>query len=214
MAGLQLRYDTGLTGEEYVRAEAWRDARLERCPKHPHGGCSVASHGTYSRKTPPGAKVPRWYCRESHTTIGLLADCLSSHLPGTLDDLEAVVVAAEEASSLEEAANEVRCPQADDAVELPGAMRWVRRRVRLVHDVLARVIGLIPDRLAGCAATMVAVRARLGSDHALMKLRGLVCAQLRTLPTPLGFQPHGTAVPSRNRAFQQSMGPDPPPVAA
>ena len=60
---VQLRYETGLTGEEYVRAEAWRDARLERCPNHPHGGCSVACHGTYARKTPRGAKIARWYCR-------------------------------------------------------------------------------------------------------------------------------------------------------
>ncbi|MCY4547215.1 MAG: hypothetical protein OXC28_02505 [Defluviicoccus sp.] len=170
----------------------------------------MASHGTYGRKTPPGAKVPRWYCRESHTTISLLADCLAARLPGTLADLEAVVVAAEGARSLEAAANALR----PDAIELPGAMRWVRRRVRLVHDILARVIGLIPDRLAGCAATMVAVRERLGSGSALMALRGLVSAQLRTLPAPLGFQPHGIGVGGRNPAFQHSMGPDPPPVAA
>jgi len=210
MTGLQLRYETGLTGEEYVKAEAWRDARLERCPNHPHGGCSVASHGTYGRKTPPGAKVPRWYCPESHTTISLLADCLAARLPGTLDDLEAVVVAAESARSLEAAANEVR----PDTVELPGALRWLRRRVRLVHDILVRVIGLIPDRLAGCAATMVAVRERLGSDSALMALRGLVSAQLRTLPAPLGFQAHGIGVVGRKAGFQHSMGPDPPPVGA
>jgi len=210
MTGLQLRYETGLTGEEYVKAEAWRDARLERCPNHPHGGCSVASHGTYGRKTPPGAKVPRWYCPESHTTISLLADCLAARLPGTLDDLEAVVVAAEGARSLEVAANEVR----PDAVELPGALRWLRRRVRLVHDILVRVIGLIPDRLAGCAATMVAVRERLGSDSALMALRCLVSAQLRTLPTPLGFQAHGIGVVGRKAVFQHSMGPDPPAVGA
>ena len=214
MVPVQLRYDSGLTSEEYVRTEAWRDARLERCPNHPHGGCSVASHGTYERKTPPGAKVPRWYCPESHTTIGLLDDCLSSRLPGTLDDLEAVVVAAEKAGSLEEAANEVRCPEDEDAVGLPGAMRWVRRRVLLVHNVLVRVIGLIPDRLAGCAATMVAVRKRLKSDSALMELRGLVSAQLRTLPTPLGFQPHGIDVGNRKSARQQRAGPDPPPVSA
>ena len=109
-------------------------------------------HGTYGRKTPPGARVPRWYCRESHTTISLLADCLAARLPGTLDDLEAVVVAAEGARSVA-SANELHRPEDDDAVELAGAMRWVRRRVRLVHDVLVRVIGLIPDRLAGCAAT-------------------------------------------------------------
>ena len=85
-------------------------------------------------------------------------------------------------------------------------MRWVRRRVRLVHNVLVRVIGLIPDRLGGCAATMVAVRERLGSDSALMKLRALVAAQLRMLPAPLGFQPHGIGVPGRKPAFQHSMG--------
>ena len=43
---VQLRYQTGLTGEAYVRAEAWRDARLERCPNHVNGGCSLARHGT------------------------------------------------------------------------------------------------------------------------------------------------------------------------
>ncbi len=209
MAGLQLRYETGLTGEEYVKAEAWRDARLERCPIHPHGGCSIRGHGTYERKTPRGAKVPRWYCRESHTTISLLADCLAARLPGTLDDVEAVVVAAEEARSLEAAADALRT----DAVELPGAVRWVRRRVRLIHDVLSRIIGLIPDRLAGCAATMVAVRARLGSDRALMTLRALVAAQLAMLPSPLGFQAHGIGVTGRNPASQHSMGPDPPPAA-
>ncbi len=209
MAGLQLRYETGLTGEEYVKAEAWRDARLERCPNHPHGGCSLAGHGTYARKTPRGAKVPRWYCPESHTTISLLADCLAARLPGTLDDLEAVVVAAEEARSVEAAADALRT----DAVELPGAVRWVRRRVRLVHDVLARIIGLIPDRLAGCAATMVAVRARLGSDRALMALRGLVARQLSALPAPLGFQPRGIGVGGRNPSLQHSMGPDPPAAA-
>ncbi len=89
----------------------------------------MASHGTYARKTLPGARVPRWYCRESHTTISLLADCLAARLPGTLDDLEAVVVAAESAKSQEDAANEVRCPSDDDAIELPGALRWLRRRV-------------------------------------------------------------------------------------
>ena len=156
MAGVQLRYETGLTGERYVTAGAWRRARLERCPNHPRGGCSLARHGTYERKTPPGTRVARWYCPESHTTFSLLPDCLAARLPGTLDALEAVVVAAEGARSLEAAANELR----RDAVELPGAMRWVRRRVRLVHNVLARVIGPIPDRLAGCAAI-----ADLGGKH-------------------------------------------------
>ena len=85
--------------------------------------------------------------------------------------------------------------------------------MRLVHDALVRVIGLIPDKLALCAATMSAVRERLNSDSALMELRGLVAGQLRMLPAPLGFQPHRIGVPGRKPAFQHSMGPDPPPVA-
>ena len=83
-----------------------------------------------------------------------------------------------------------------------------------LSGVPARVIGLIPDRLASCAATMGAVRERLGCDSALMALRGLVAEQLQMLSAPLGFQPHGIGVTGRKPAFQHRMGPDPPPVSA
>ena len=207
---MQLRYETGLTGEEYVRAEAWRDATLERCPNHPHGGCSLAGHGTYARKTPRGAKIARWYCRESHTTFSLLPDCLAARLPGELDTLETVVAHAEQAQSLAAAANALR----RDAVELPGAMRWVERRVRLVHHVLTIVIGLLPEPLARCIAEMGAVRTRLETETALRALRTLVAEQLPVLPAPLGFRPHRLGKTNRNPAPQHNMGPDPPPVAA
>ena len=105
---VQLRFQSGHTGEQYVRAEAWRDARLARCPNHPHGGCSLARHGTYERKTPRGVRVARWYCPESHTTFSLLPDCLAARLPGTLADLEAAVAVAEQAPSLAAAADAVR----------------------------------------------------------------------------------------------------------
>ena len=88
---VQLRYPTEHTGEQYVSAEAWSAARLPRCPNHPHGGCSFARHGTYRRKTPAGTLIARWYCPESHTTFSLLPDCLAARLPGTLDEMEAVV---------------------------------------------------------------------------------------------------------------------------
>ena len=207
---LQLRYKTGLTGEEYVGTEAWRDATLERCPNHPHGGCSFARHGTYARKTPCGTKIPRWYCRESHTTFSLLPDCLAARFPGELDELEAVVAHAEQAPSLAAAANALR----PDPVELPGAMRWVERRVRLVHHVLSIVIGLLPEPLARCIAEMGAVRTRLETETALRALRTLVAAQLRALPAPLGFRPHRLGTTNRNQARQHNMGPDPPPVPA
>ena len=207
---MQLRYETGLTGEQYVSAEAWRDARLDRCPNHPHGGCSLARHGTYARKTPRGAQIARWYCRDSHTTFSLLPDCLAARLPGELDTLEAVVAHAEFAPSLAAAADEVR----RDTVELPGAMRWVERRVRLVHHVLTIVIGLLPEPLARCIAEMGAVRTRLETETALRALRTLAAEQLPVLPAPLGFRPHRLYTTNRNRALQHKMGPDPPPSPA
>ena len=203
---MQLRYETGLTGEEYVRAEAWRDARLERCAKHPQGGCSLARHGTYARKTPRGTHIARWYCPESHTTFSLLPDCLAARLPGELDTLEAVVSHAEQAPSLGAAADALR----PDPVELPGAMRWVERRVRLVHHVLSIVIGLLPEQLARCVGEVGAVRVRLETDTALRALRTLVAEQLPVLPAPLGFHPHRLGATNRTRAHQHKMGSDPP----
>ena len=207
---MQLRYASGHTGEGYVRAQAWRDARLEHCPNHPHGGCSLARHGTYTRKTPRGTRIARWYCPESHTTFSLLPDCLAARLPGTLDSLEAVVAHAEQAPSRSAAADALR----PDTVELPGAMRWVGRRIRLVHHVLTIVIGLLPEHLARCVAEVGAVRARLDTDIALRTLRTLVDPQLRALPAPLGFHPHRLNTTNRNCARQHKMGPDPPPAPA
>ena len=207
---MQLRYETGLTGEQYVRAQAWRDATLERCPNHPHGGCSFARHGTYARKRPRGTLIARWYCPESHTTFSLLPDCLAARFPGELDEVEAVVAHAEQAPSLAAAANALR----RDAVELPGAMRWVWRRVRLVHHVLSLVIGLLPELLTRCVAEVGAVRTRLGTESALRELRTLAAEPLPVLPAPLGFQPHRLGAMNRNHASQHNMGPDPPPVPA
>ena len=203
---MQLRYETGLTGEEYVRTKAWRDAKLERCPNHPLGGCSVASHGTYARKTPRGAKVPRWYCRESHTTISLLADCLAARLPGTLDALEAVVAHAERSRSLTETAKALR----RDAVELPGAIRWVRRRVRLVRRLLTLLAEQQPERFPLGIAGLVPLRAHLDTRRALVELRCLLAPHLSVLPMPLGFSTDRSRASGNRPGFQHKLGHDPP----
>lgn len=203
---VQLRYETGHTSDDYVSHQAWRNASLPRCPKHPRGGCSFARHGTYQRKTPVGTKIARWYCPQSQTTFSLLPDCLAAHLPGTLNDLEAIVAVAEQAPSLEAAANALR----RDLIHLPGAMRWLRRRVRRVHQCLVVVIGLLPDRLAGCVPQITAVRQRLDHEVVLMALRGLTAAQLSQLPAPVGFYRPATAAGVPTPARQQPMGPDPP----
>ena len=59
----------------------------------------------------------------------MLPDCLAAHLCGKLEEVERVVRVAEQATSWECAANTLRT----DAIKLPGALRWVGRRVRGVQ---------------------------------------------------------------------------------
>ena len=88
---MQLRFDTNFPVEQYIQRKAWRDAELDQCPLHPEGGCKFARHGTYSRKSPDGVKIARWYCPDGGTTFSKLPDCLSSRLPGTLIEVETVI---------------------------------------------------------------------------------------------------------------------------
>ena len=156
-----------------------------------------------------GTQIARWYCRESHTTFSLLPDCLAARLPGTLKELEEVVAGAEKAPSLMAAADQLR----RDAVELPGAMRWVRRRVRLVHHALRLVKGMLPHRFAGCRAEITACRQRLDRDAVLVALRSLPEPWLPLLAAPIGFRPHGIAGEDPTKRVQHNLGPDPPATA-
>ncbi|MDZ7751520.1 MAG: hypothetical protein U5S82_23505 [Gammaproteobacteria bacterium] len=165
----------------------------------------MARHGTYERKTPAGTRIARWYCPESHTTFSLLPDHLAARLPGTLNELEHVVAVAEQAPSMEAAASTLRLD-----IELPGALRWIRRRIVLVHRFLLIVIALLPDQLAGCLATVTHLRGHLGHETVLMALRASAARQLPQLPTPVGFCPRATAHGDPNLATQQPLGPDPP----
>ena len=136
----------------------------------------------------------------------MLPDCLAARLPGTLTELEEVVAEAEQSSSLTAVADQVR----SDAVELPGAMRWVRRRVLLVQHVLRLAIGLLPQQLCGCQAEVTACRRRLGSDAVLVSLRSLTGPWLPAVAAPLGFRPHGIGREHPTKRMQQNLGPDPP----
>jgi hypothetical protein len=122
------------------------NASLSRCPLHPHGGCGFARHGTYERRSPPGTLIARWYCRQGHRTFCLLPDCLAARLPGTLAELEAVVVGVVEQDLSLEAA----CAQLRLEVGLPGVLRWVRRRVQCVHAALHPLKGILPELFEGC----------------------------------------------------------------
>ncbi len=202
---MQVRLTTGLTSEEYVSQKGWLAARLERCPFHPEGGCGLARHGTYARVSPAGCLIARFRCPPALTTISLLPDFLCSRLTGALAEVEAVVAAAD-AAPTQEAASEALRPD----IELPGALRWLRRRTRLVHAGLAAAIGLLPGLLAGCKPTVTSVRLALGAEVALVCLRERVAPHLVALPPPLGFGPRPLRRRPSPAALQQEAGPDPP----
>ena len=207
---VQLRFKTGLTGAEYVTREAWREARLLCCPLHPRGGCRFARHGAYQRKMPSGTLIARWYCPQGHRTFSLLPDHLAARFPGTLSEIEHVVATVEQASSLEAAADTLR----SDPVTLPSAIRWVRRRVRLVRPLLTIVVGLLPQSLLGCVPTIAALRVRLACPQVLVALRNSANAHLQALARPLGLRHPSYAGGEHQSRFQQHMGPDPPPHPA
>jgi len=202
---VQLRFATGHTGEDYVRLRAWREASLARCPRHPNGGCGFARHGTYRRKSPPGAHVPRWYCRKAHQTFSLLPDCLAARLPGALLEIETVVRTVEQAQSLEAAADRLR-----PDIELPGAVRWTRRRVRAVHRALTALRGVLPEQFASCPLKLDAFAERLGVEVVLPELRAVAAEFLPQLPAPLGFRARARRGGERILGRQHPMGPDPP----
>ncbi len=201
---MQVRFATGLTSEEYVSQKGWLIARFERCPFHPEGGCGFASHGTYRRVEPAGCLIARWWCPTAHTSVSLLPDFLCSRLAGSLAEVEAVVAAAG-AAPTREAASETLRPD----IELPGALRWLRRRTRLVHAGLAAAIGLLP-LLAGCRPTVPSIRSALGAEIVLVRLRVELAPHLGALPPPLGFGPRPLRRRPSPTALQQEAGPDPP----
>ena len=202
---VQLRDPSSLTSEAYVAQCAWRHASLAGCPRHPHGGCGFARHGTYARQTPAGLRIARYYCPTAHETFSLLPDALASRFPGDLDDLERVVAHVNAARSIEAAADVLR-----PDIVLPSAVRWVRRRLTLVRATLVIVVTLLPTLGAGDAG-LGTVRTALGTDHALVTLRACAAPILAALPRPLGFGPYVRPPRAPRPRSQHDLGADPRP---
>jgi len=201
---LQLRFATNLSVDQYIKSKAWKGAILDHCPLHPQGGCKFAGHGTYSRKFPDGVKVARWYCPNGHTTFSMLPDCLSSRLPGTLIDVETVINQIKNSSSQEAAADIIR-----QDIYLPGALRWMRRRLFLIRSTLILLIQLLPSLPENCQPTLSSFRSVLGIEFVLPHLRKLAGSHLDILPPPLGFGLRPEKKSKKNH-FQQRTGTDPP----
>jgi hypothetical protein len=149
-------------------------------------------------------RVARWYCPDAHETFSLLPDCLAARLQGSLDEVEQVVIEVEGAASVEAAASALR----PDLV-LPGAVRWVRRRLMGVRAALLALVTLMPARL-GSRAELSAVRAELATERALVELREIGAAHLPQLVRPLGFRPARRERAQGEERLQHKTGPDAP----
>lgn len=192
---MQISIHTASSAETYVTNHEWRIAQLPGCPLHPKGGCSFARHGSYPRVTPRGLRIARWYCPEGHRRFSLLPDFLAAGLPDLLDSIEESVTVAHSAKSLEAAADLLRGPD----VGLPGAIRWLRRRVQSVRAALAAVTRLVPTLPAGI---------NIDERHFLRRLRRpLPTTVLANIPAPLGFEAFRWAGRARD-GVQQDEGPD------
>jgi len=108
-------------------------------------------------------------------------------MSGTLDEVEAVVAAVEQAGSVTAAVDVVHPAETEYAVGLQGALRSLRRRVRAVYATLLAIITLMPERFVGTRPTIEGMREVLSTDRVLVALRELAARHLPALPTPLGF---------------------------
>lgn len=116
-----------------------------------------------------------------------------------------MVKTVEQAGSLEAACSDLRLD-----IELPGALRWVRRRVQAIHLSLNTLMGLMPECFSGCEPRLYAFAGRLGAADVLPLLRQMAAPFLLRLLAPLGFRPRSTRVGKPHCRFQQRAGPDPP----
>lgn len=171
-----------MAGDAYVARKAWRRASLRTCPFH-GCRCHLRRHGCYPRVKPAGIRIARFLCPVTGKTVSLLPDFLASHLTGELDEVERAVCQAEGARSVEAAADKVRLE-----VELPGAVRWLRRRLGPVRAALLVLVTVIPGVVGG-KPSLVAMREHLKTERVLVRLRELGRAKLSELPPPVGFGP-------------------------
>ncbi len=135
----------------------------------------------------------------------MLPDCLAARWSGTLVEFEAAVNDIEAARSLEAAAAGCR-----PDIELPGVLRWLRRRRRAVTVLLVILRGLIPAIFVNYAPTLIDFRRCLGVEWVLLALREVAAEHLARLPAPLGFSPPPRRGGEPSGRRQHRVGPDPP----
>jgi len=110
----------------------------------------------------------------------------------------------ENSPSQEAAADHIRID-----ILLPGALRWIRRRIFLVKASLRMLIQLLPGLFADCHLSILSFQSVLNVDYVLPQLRQVASSYLSVLPPPLGFRP----LPESKKTHRQhSTGTDPPSI--
>jgi len=94
-------------------------------------------------------------------------------------------------------------------------IRWLRRRVEYVHEILMVMICLFPEYFSGCIPTLSAFRSRLAQnsispDSILLQLRRLSAERIHSIPFPVGFQPKDFFVDDRKTRRLHEPALDPP----
>jgi hypothetical protein len=127
-------------------------------------------------------------------SISLLPSFLAAWWSGTLDEVEAVVDAVEQAGSITAAVDIVHPADAEQALGLEGARRSIRRRLRAVRAALLAIITLLPEQFIGVRPVLSQLRTVLRTDRVLVTLRTLASRHLPALPAPLGFRARASGV--------------------
>jgi len=147
----------------------------------------VSKHGSYGRVRPQGVRVARFWCPLAGVSISLLPAFLAARLQGTLDEVEAVVVAVEQAGSVAAAVEVVYPSDGERKIGPVCAARWIRRRVHAVAAAMLAIVTLMPERFMSVTPTLGALRAALGTKRLLFALRAIASRHMGSLPVPLGF---------------------------
>lgn len=137
--------------------------------------------------------------------MSALPDALASHFSGTLAQIEAHVLATEQAVSIAAAAMYRRTE-----IELPGALRYLSRVCKAVHGALNSCRALHPESFSSLPATIIGFMARFSNGCVLISLRALIAHHLPQLPTPLGFNPSRDNPQQCQTRHQHQTGRDPP----
>jgi hypothetical protein len=125
--------------------------------------------------------------------VSVLPAFLAARLSGTLDAVEASVLAIEQAGSIANAVEHVHPAEAERAIGPVCAQRSLRRRLRAVRAALLAIVTLVPERLSGIAPTITALREALGTERVLVTVRCIAERHLSALRAPLGFRDRASA---------------------